>query len=258
MTYQLPEGSVDHLLAAAHEAGQAIMEIYRTDFDVRRKNDASPVTEADEKSEAIVTRALRELTPDIPIVAEEAYAAGNRPDVSGGRFWLVDALDGTKEFVNKRDEFTVNAGLIDENVPVFGVIHAPALSTTYWGDERGVYRRDADGNVDRITSRAPAEDGLIVMTSRSHKEGEDEFLADYTIKGQKHAGSSIKFCLIACGEADFYPRLGPTSEWDIAAGHAILAAAGGSVCTMEGDPMIYGKSSNNYLNPHFIARGAMA
>jgi 3'(2'), 5'-bisphosphate nucleotidase len=168
-------------------------------------------------------------------------------------FWLVDALDGTKEFVNKRDEFTVNIALIENGEPIFGIVYAPAIAKSFWGGDFGAYAQDADGEQRAISARVPAADGIVVVASRSHRAGEEEFLADYTVKEIINSGSSLKICLIAAGEADLYPRLGPTSEWDIAAGHAVLSAAGGSITQIDGAPFVYGK--DNIRNPHFLAKG---
>jgi 3'(2'), 5'-bisphosphate nucleotidase len=244
---------VEALLDLSIEAGDAILEIYHTDFDIRTKEDSSPVTEADEKAEAIILAGLAKLAPDIPAIGEEAFTAGKRPDTSGGVFWLVDALDGTKEFVNKRDEFTVNIALIENGLPVFGIVHVPAKSRTYWGGPFGAFVRDLGVEKQAIQARQPANDGIVVATSSSHRDGEEEFLSNYRVKEVIITGSSIKICLIAAGEADLYPRLGPTSEWDIAAGHAVLAAAGGSITQIDGSPFVYGKE--NIRNPHFIAKG---
>ena len=244
---------VEQLLNLAIEAGDAILEIYHTDFEVRAKDDASPVTEADEKAEAIILARLATMAPDIPAIGEEAFTAGVRPDISGGVFWLVDALDGTKEFVNKRDEFTVNIALIKNGLPIFGIVHAPAIDKTFWGGPFGAFAQEKGADKTPIAAREPAEDGIVVVASRSHRAGEEEFLQDYTVKNIINSGSSLKICLIAAGQADMYPRLGPTSEWDIAAGHAVLAAAGGSITQIDGSPFVYGK--DNIRNPHFIAKG---
>ncbi len=246
----------ESLLDVAQEAGREIMKIYATDFEVREKSDNSPVTEADEIAEALITKALVKLTPDIPVVGEEAHAAGARPDISGGLFWLVDALDGTKEFTKRTGEFTVNLGLIRDALPVFGVVHAPVVGDTFWGGEDGVYRQAKDGARREIQARQADPDGLVVLTSRSHRSTEVEFLKDIKVASEIHSGSSIKFCRIAAGEADLYPRLGPTHEWDTAAGDAIVRAAGGSVRTMDGAPLGYGKA--DLLNPHFLVRGRAA
>ncbi len=253
MAIDLSDDLIRQLVSLAEEAGAITLEYYRFDLDIREKSDSSPVTEADEKAEALIRARLLELTPEIPFIGEEAYAAGHRPDVSGGRFWLVDALDGTKEFVNKRDEFTVNIALIDDGIPVFGVVHAPAVGDTYWGYDSQAWKRKTGGSAISISVRQRPDDGIVVATSRSHRSGEEEFLADYTITDTIIAGSSLKFCLIAEGKADLYPRLGPTSEWDIAAGHAVLAAAGGRVTQLDGSPFLFGK--DEILNPHFLATG---
>lgn len=244
------------LVEVARRAGIEIMKIYATDFTVRQKADSSPVTEADEIAEILITASLAELTPQIPVVGEEAHAAGARPDIGGGTFWLVDALDGTKEFTKRSGEFTVNLGLIRDGAPVFGVVHAPAIGETYWGGVGGVWRQTADGAPAAIQARAAGADGLVVLTSRSHRSTEVDFLKQFKVAEEIHAGSSIKFCRIAAGEADLYPRLGPTHEWDTAAGDAIVRAAGGSVRTMDGRPLAYGKK--DLLNPHFLVRGRAA
>ncbi len=169
------------LVQVARRAGMEIMKIYATDFTVREKADSSPVTEADEIAELLITASLAQLTPHIPVIGEEAHAAGARPDISGGTFWLVDALDGTKEFLKRTGEFTVNLGLIQGGVPVFGVVHAPDLGETYWGGEGGAYRETAVGGWDKIQARAAGADGLVVLTSRSHRSSEVDFLKDFKV-----------------------------------------------------------------------------
>ena len=235
--------------AIARDAGEAILRIYNTAFEVRRKDDASPVTEADEAAEAVILAGLAKVSPDIPVIAEESVAAGHIPDVSGGRFWLVDPLDGTKEFINRNGEFTVNIALIEDGIPVLGVVYAPAIGRMFSGASHG-----ASGDGAPIAAKPVPEKGLTVIASRSHKDYKtEEFLKDFDVKELKAAGSSLKLCLIAAGEADMYPRLGRTMEWDIAAGHAVLRAAGGSVTTMEGAPFLYGKPG--FENPFFVAWG---
>lgn len=256
MSVDLTPELTDALVALAKRAGDTIMEIYQTDFEIKTKSDNSPVTIADEQAEALILAELNQLTPGIPQIAEEDYAAGNRQDVSGGVYWLVDALDGTKEFLKKTDEFTVNIALIEQGTPVFGVVHAPAKGDTYWGGPAGAYMQ-SDGEAPKpIKTAIPDDDGLRVLTSRSHYSGEAEFLEDIKVKAELHSGSSIKFCMVASGEADLYPRLGPTNEWDIGAGDAVLRAAGGIVVTMDGEPMRYQK--DNFKNPNFVARGQPA
>jgi 3'(2'), 5'-bisphosphate nucleotidase len=249
----------DQIEAIARDAGEAILAIYNTEFEVRRKDDASPVTEADEAAEAVILAGLAKVSPDVPVIAEESVAAGHIPDVSGGRFWLVDPLDGTKEFINRNGEFTVNIALIENGVPVLGVVYAPAIGRMFCGSAHGATTstRAADGSFPAATpirARPAPEDGLTVVASRSHKDYKTEdFLKDFAVKELKSAGSSLKLCLIAAAEADMYPRLGRTMEWDIAAGHAVLRAAGGTVTTVEGAAFLYGKPG--FENPFFVAWG---
>ncbi|WP_413205562.1 3'(2'),5'-bisphosphate nucleotidase CysQ [Rhodospirillum sp. A1_3_36] len=251
---------VSALLPIALRAGEVIMEVYNTPFAVETKGDNSPVTEADQKGEAVILEGLKTLTPDVTIVAEESVAAGRIPTVGDAPFWLVDPLDGTKEFVKRNGEFTVNIGLIVNRVPVLGIVHCPALGTTYLGADPGTARMiEADGSDHPISCRVPPEEGITVLGSRSHGTGDamDRFLADYTVKERIAAGSSLKFCRLAEGIADLYPRLGPTCEWDTAAAHALLLSAGGSVTTLDGAPLTYAKRAD-FLNPHFIAQGLPA
>ncbi len=253
----------DDLIAVLHliaeRAGQVIMTHYAegAGIEVRSKDDDSPVTDADEAAETFILQALETLTPEIPVVSEEAMAAGARPDISGGLFWLVDPLDGTKEFLARNDEFTVNIALIQDGAPVAGVVHAPAMAKTWAGaGARSATFSRADQPPQAIEVRRPPEDGLVVVASRRHGAARDldRFLADYDVAEQVEAGSSLKFCLVAGGEADLYPRFGRTMEWDTAAGHAVLLAAGGSVVRADdGSPLVYGKPG--FENPHFIARG---
>ena len=232
------------------------MAVYRTDFDSERKEDGSPVTEADTAAEAAIVPGLRLLTPDIPVISEEEFSAGKSPDKVGRRFWLVDPLDGTREFLKRNDEFTVNIGLIEDNVPVLGVLYAPALDLMYSGAGTGSATLIEGGGAERpISCRLPPADGLGVLVSRSHSIGGkvDEYLADETIKERIPQGSALKFGRLADGVADIYPRFGPTCEWDTAAGHAIVLAAGGTLETFEGTPLAYRKPE--YLNPGFVAFG---
>ena len=252
----------------ARRAGEVVMAIYATRFAVQGKADDSPVTLADQQAEAVILAGLRTLTPDIPIVAEEAMAAGQAPVLApGGRFWLVDPLDGTREFVARNGEFTVNIALIDNGQPLLGVVLAPAVpgpngsqGCLYAGIVgQGAWMEDAAGRRP-IACRAVPAQGLTMLASRSH--GDDAamqaflpgYLAGRHVARTATAGSSLKFCLLAAGQADLYPRLGRTMEWDIAAGHAVLAAAGGSVRRADdGGTMVYGKPG--FENPHFVAAG---
>lgn len=239
----------------ALQAGQAIMAIYARDFEVEVKPDASPVTEADQVAEAIILEGLRSLTPEIPIVAEEEVAAGRVPDIAGGEFWLVDPLDGTREFINRNGEFTVNIALIRNGEPAMGVVYIPAQGETFLAAGPGdVTRRRNGGAAEPIAARAAPAAGLTVMVSRSHLSPEtEEFLQGFAVDERKDAGSSLKFCRLAEGAADLYPRLGRTMEWDTAAGHAVLVCAGGRVDRLDGTPLTYGKPG--FENPHFVARG---
>jgi len=243
----------------AERAGATILDVYdgRIATNMRQKADSSPVTAADEAAEAIILAALRDLTPDIPVVAEEAAEAGKIPDVSGGCFWLVDPLDGTKEFLSRNGEFTVNIALIENGRPTAGIVHAPALKKTWTGigPESACYV-EGDGTPAPIRARPLPATGAVVVASRRHGDAAamDRFLSGIKIGGRVEAGSSLKFCLIASGQADLYPRFGRTMEWDTAAGHAVLLAAGG--CVERADtstPLIYGKAG--FENPYFVARG---
>ena len=240
----------------ADRAGELVMEVYNSDFDVRHKTDASPVTEADERAEELILPALRLLLPGIPAIGEEAVAQGRDQTVSGGTFWLVDPVDGTKEFLRKSGEFTVNIALVDDGVPVLGVVTAPAIGRAFraWGPGTAEARGE-DGRWRPIGAREVPADGAIIVSSRSHGDHDklEALLHGMHVQGHKTAGSSLKFCLVAEGDADIYPRYGPTSEWDTAAGHAVLVGAGGSVRTLEGPDLPYGKSG--WRNPEFIARG---
>lgn len=261
MTLALPadaQALENGLIEIARRAGAAMMKIYQTDFEIRSKDDASPVTEADEAAEAIILPGLHALTPDVKIVSEESVAKGDVPDVSGETdfFWLVDPLDGTKEFIKRNGEFTVNIALISHGVPVLGVVYAPAIEKLYYGGPDGakLIEGDVSPKTTHIKVRPMPEDGVVVVGSRSHGDPEamKAFLGDLPVKELRPAGSSLKLCLIAAGEADLYPRLGRTMEWDIGAGHAVLKAAGGIVENLDGSAFVYGK--NGFDNPFFIAR----
>jgi 3'(2'), 5'-bisphosphate nucleotidase len=244
--------------AIAHAAGRAIMDVYASDFTVMGKPDASPLTEADLRAEALITPALRALLPGAPVVAEEAHARGDCAAAvgqGGAAFWLVDPLDGTREFVARNGEFTVNIALVRGGEPVLGVVYAPALGRLYAGERgRGAWLDDGGRRRAIHCRRAPAG-GLTVATSRVHgdRAAIDELLQGQPVAQHLAAGSSLKFGLLASGLADVYPRYGRTMEWDTAAGQAVLEAAGGTVCDTAGQPLRYGKPG--FENPHFIARG---
>lgn len=254
----VPSPLVQGLIATALEAGRAIMAIYGTDFTAREKSDLTPVTEADEAAERVILAALATRDAETPVISEEAAAAGRIPQVSN-RFYLVDPLDGTKEFISRNGEFTVNIARIEDGVPVAGVVHAPALGRLFWGElGKGAAqgRLQPDERIDFtavMVRRLPAA-GATVVASRSHRDAAtDEYLKSIKVKSLTSAGSSLKFCLIAAGEADLYPRFGRTMEWDTAAGHAVLLAAGGKVLTTDGVPLVYGKCERGFDNPGFIA-----
>jgi 3'(2'), 5'-bisphosphate nucleotidase len=241
----------------ARAAAGEIMRIYAGDLGVRDKADKSPVTDADHAAEAVIVAGLRALTPDVPVVAEEEMAAGRVPTIGDGPFWLVDPLDGTKEFIKRNGEFTVNIALIEHGRPTLGIVLAPATDTLWRGATGlGADKSDNGGVFEPIEARHPPSHGLTACASRSHAVYSDLDIwfrnQGLTVADRIQTGSSLKFCLIAEGKADIYPRFGPTNEWDTAAGQGVLEAAGGEVVTTDGRPLRYGKPS--FSNPHFIAR----
>ncbi|WP_020573732.1 3'(2'),5'-bisphosphate nucleotidase CysQ [Actinopolymorpha alba] len=245
----------DLIRTLAEKAGEAIMEIYAADDPgAREKADRTPVTQADLLAEELILAGLADATPDIPVVAEESVAAGRIPDDLGERFWLVDPLDGTKEFLSRNGEFTVNIALVERGVPTLGVVHAPAISETYVGGP-GLAEVTAAGAVRPLGVVSEPAGGSRALVSRSHLDPETErWLAGVGVTSFVAAGSSLKFCRIAEGAADLYPRFGRTMEWDTAAGQAVLQAAGGAVRTVSGAPLRYGKPG--FTNPPFVAYGA--
>jgi 3'(2'), 5'-bisphosphate nucleotidase len=263
MTAFISEFSVS-LVKIAHEAGRLILKHYEAGAEARVKEDSSPVTAADEEAEKLILKRLAQLAPGVPIIAEEEMAAGRLPKHLGTRFFLVDALDGTKEFLKRNGEFTVNIALIENARAMCGAVVAPAKARAFVGDgANGAFELAAPEDLpldvrqaEPIAARKAPKDGLIVIASRTHRDSmTDEYLAAYAIANLLAAGSSLKFCLVACGEADLYPRHGRTMEWDTAAGQAVLEAAGGSVKTLDGKPLSYGKIADGFANPHFVARG---
>jgi 3'(2'), 5'-bisphosphate nucleotidase len=242
----------------AIEAGARIMEIYEADdFDVKVKSDESPVTEADEAADALITAGLRQAFPDVMLVTEEQSATH---ETTGTTFLIVDPLDGTKEFINRRGDFTVNIALVEAGVPTRGVVYAPAKDRMFFTqadgqsvEESGDLDPAVVGEVKPISVTDPDNGALMVVASKSHRDAAtDDYIGKYEVKDMKSAGSSLKFCLVATGEADLYPRLGRTMEWDTAAGHAVLSGAGGSVIRFDDhSPLTYGKEG--YANPFFIA-----
>ena len=245
----------------ALSAGREIMSIYATDFSSHTKNDLSPVTDADEAAEKIILAGLAMLDPATPVISEEAASAGRIPQVAN-RFYLVDPLDGTREFVSRNGEFTVNIARIENGSPVMGVVYAPAIRRIFWGE---VAKGAAEGKVaddgsvtwKKLLVRQCPREGAIVVASRSHRDhATEDYLKTVKVAKLVSAGSSLKFCLIAAGEADLYPRFGRTMEWDTAAGHAVLLAAGGKVLNSDGQPLSYGKRERGFDNPGFIASAA--
>lgn len=263
-TTQSDAALIRRLLPATIDAGQAILAVRAAGHAVEEKADRSPVTEADRAAEAIILGAIAEAAPDLPVVAEEEVAAGRLPPVAG-TFLLVDALDGTKEFINGGSDFTVNIGLVRDGAPVAGIVHAPASGLTWFGLAGEGAWRIAGSEPQRAVAifvRPPPADGLDVVASRSHRTPDtDAFIARFPGARTVSAGSSLKFVTVAEGRADLYPRLGPTSQWDTAAGDAILRAAGGRVLTLDGRPLSYGprpgaSGAAAFLNPSFVATAA--
>ncbi|MDA8229827.1 MAG: 3'(2'),5'-bisphosphate nucleotidase CysQ [Magnetospirillum sp.] len=255
MTLEQPLSLLPALEDLARRAGSVILDVYHADFSVERKRDDSPVTEADRQAEAVILAGLASLTPGIPVVAEEEVAAGRIPDVENRPFWLVDPLDGTKEFVKRNGEFTVNIGLIVGDVPVAGVVLAPALGQMWSAAGPGTAAAvEADGSRRPIACRRPPATSAVVLTSRSHNEPDAlrAWMAPLAEPVLEFSGSSLKFCRVAEGSADYYPRFGPTNEWDVAAAHAVLLAAGGELVTFDGAPLGYRKP--RFRNPDYLAR----
>ncbi len=242
----------------ALEAGARIMEIYEADdFDVKVKSDDSPVTEADEAADASISAGLRAAFPDVALVTEEQ--AGSHTQTAR-TFLIVDPLDGTKEFINRRGDFTVNIAYVEDGQPIRGVVYAPAQGRMFYTlpdgtsvEEAGPFDADAPGAQKPIRVASPDNDALMVVASKSHRDAAtDAYIGQYAVKDMTSAGSSLKFCLVATGEADLYPRLGRTMEWDTAAGHAVLLGAGGDVVRFDDHtPLTYGKPG--FENPFFIA-----
>lgn len=262
----LDDALYEALIATTIAAGRVVMQVYDGAFAVEHKGDASPVTEADRRAELIILADLAKLAPDIPVVAEEACSEGRIPTV-GGSFFLVDPVDGTREFISRNGDFTVNIGLVRDGVPVLGLVYAPARGDLYAG-RLGLgaeHLAIADGAIASrraIRVADPAPQPPRILASRSHCTPEtDQFIARFPGAALVQAGSSLKFCLMAAGDADLYPRMGPTMQWDTAAGDAVLRAAGGVVETVGGVPLAYGPGHGDgvsaYANPWFVARGSL-
>ncbi|MBT8089913.1 MAG: 3'(2'),5'-bisphosphate nucleotidase CysQ [Gammaproteobacteria bacterium] len=251
------ESFIEPVVALAEDAGRAILEVYSTDFEVQSKADKSPLTQADLASNHRIVAGLRHLTPDLPIISEESGLPDFEERRQWDRYWLIDPLDGTKEFVNRNGEFTVNVALVDNKRPVFGVVHVPVQNRTYVGCEGvGAELRDAGKAPRLIRVAARSRKPVRVVGSRSHRGASlDAYLAALGPHDMVPMGSSLKFCIVAEGGADLYPRLGPTSEWDTAAAQAVVEQAGGKVVTLDGKSMAYNAKAN-ILNPHFFVIGA--
>jgi 3'(2'), 5'-bisphosphate nucleotidase len=260
---RLAEGLFPVALAAA----RLQLSYFTAGVVVERKADHSPVTIADRQSEEIILEGLSGLAPEVPVVAEEAVSAGRVPDIGGGPFFLVDPLDGTNGFTKGRPTFTINVALIEDRRPVFGLVYAPAMADFYvtLGPTTAVNAQvdpqDAapslgEARLRPIRTRVPDPNALFALVSQTHlNRATERFLEGYKVIERRALSSSIKFGHIARGEADIYPRVGETSEWDTAAGHAVLAAAGGTVTTLEGAPLLYGNAERGFINPNFVAWG---
>jgi 3'(2'), 5'-bisphosphate nucleotidase len=251
-----PRTLLDPVLAIAREAGRAILAVYESAFAVEIKDDRSPLTAADRAAHAVIARGLAALTPAVPVWSEESATAPFAERSRWPAFWLVDPLDGTKEFIKRNGEFTVNIALVAGHAPVLGVVHVPALGRDYWGARgAGAFRRDAGSAPRPVAVTRPAPPKVRVVGSRSHGgESLAGFLAAVGTHELVAMGSSLKFCLVAEGAADVYPRLGPTSEWDTAAAQAVVEAAGGAVVDLAGQPLRYNPGPG-VLNPHFLVYG---
>jgi len=246
---------LEPLCELAEQAGERIMDVYKHDFEVATKDDDTPLTEADRASHAVLGEGLAKLTPDVPVLSEEGEQADYETRRQWENYWLIDPLDGTKEFIKKNGEFTVNIALIQGQRPILGIVHAPALGTTYFAAKgKGAYRR-RDGETESIHTRTLHEDTFTVVVSRSHRGEAVDTLLDRLPEHQTTSvGSSLKFCLVAEGSADLYPRFGPTSEWDTAAAQCVVETAGGKVALVDQRPLQY-NSKESLLNPDFLVFG---
>ncbi|MGD8689286.1 MAG: 3'(2'),5'-bisphosphate nucleotidase CysQ [Gammaproteobacteria bacterium] len=247
------------LAEISEAAGREILKIYETDFDVETKGDDSPLTAADTAAHHLICERLAALTPDLPILSEESSDIPFEQRRRWDTYWLVDPLDGTREFIKRNGEFTVNIALIQDHRPVAGVVHVPALGFSYMGCQGvGAMRQEAGRAAHPIHVEVPARNPLRVVASRSHRNAETEAVLERMGAHELvPKGSSLKFCLVAEGGADFYPRLGPTSEWDTAAAQAVVEAAGGQVCTLDMQPLEYNRKES-LLNPWFVVFGDAA
>ncbi len=250
----MKKNKIESLIEIAIDAGDSIMKIYDTDFNHEKKQDNSPLTIADLRSNEIICNSLKSLTPEIPILSEENSYVPFKERFLWNEYWLIDPLDGTKEFIKKNGEFTVNIALIRNNEPVFGVINAPALGQTFWGcEDHGSFMKSGTNEPQKLSTSSEEGTPIRVVSSRSHKSKKLlEFLNKLDVYSETSLGSSLKLCLIASGQADLYPRFGKTAEWDIAAGHAIIKFAGGHIIDMTGNDMKY-NLKKDLINPNFFA-----
>jgi 3'(2'), 5'-bisphosphate nucleotidase len=248
------ERLAEALVEVATAAGRAILALYGSSANARLKADATPVTEADLAADRLIAAHLARLCPEIPVISEESVGDLKAPPAGARSYFLVDPLDGTREFLERTDEFTVNIGLVEHGVPTLGVVHAPALAETYLADGGSAWRLVGGRRVGPLEARRAPASAPVILASRFHRdEATDAYIAAQAGARVITAGSALKFGVLARGEADLYPRFGRTMEWDTAAGHAVLRAAGGSVRTFDGAELGYGKPG--FANPGFIARG---
>lgn len=259
MTNTVNDAMRQRLIEGVHEAGERVLAVYRRDFEVEHKADASPLTEADMASHHALVALLEALTPEIPVLSEESDDIGYSTRRTWRRYWLIDPLDGTKEFINKNGEFTLNVALIEEGEPVFGIVHAPVLGATWWGQRgQGAFKIEA-GVETPIRTRElpdPERDAWKVVGSRRHGAAEFEAFCKALPRHERVSmGSSLKLCLVAEGAADLYPRLAPTSEWDTAAAQAVVTAAGGQVLDATSLEPLRCNQQDSVLNPWFIVCG---
>lgn len=250
------KSALPEIIRIARAAGDAILEVYNTDFEVMKKDDGSSLTLADQQANAIIESGLRQLDPAIPIVSEESERPSHEVRATWSRYWLVDPLDGTREFTRRNGEFTVNIALIEKSRPVLGVVHVPVTGITYYAETAtGAFKQVRQKSPTPIAVREYAGGEAIIVASRSHANPAlQQFFAQCESYETRSMGSSLKLCLVAEGEADVYPRLGPTSEWDTAAAQCVVEVAGGKVTDMQGAPLKYNKP--DILNPWFVVTGA--
>lgn len=256
MTLPIP---LDTLLDLTRQAGEAILKIYNTEFEIETKQDNSPLTAADLAAHNLIVSSLEKLTPEIPVLSEESAKIPFETRNSWRRYWLIDPLDGTREFVKRNGEFTVNIALIEGDRPVFGVVYAPVLNTLYYGvPGEGASKQTGEDPAQKISVQAQCRQPVLVAGSRSHAgDSLKRFLDNLGEHELVSMGSSLKLCLVAEGKADIYPRLGPTSEWDTAAAQAVVEAAGGRVTTLENETLKY-NTKDSLLNPQFLVFGDSA